>query len=144
MATPTLAYHAAMPAGASEKTWRLVLAAGLASLSSCQSDPARDEIENLERWQRALTNAAQALLRTDGCAGSADCAAAAVGHKPCGGPRTYWVYCRRTTDERALLRTLEELSRTEQRLNAIKGLLSDCAIVQPPAVVAVGGVCRSG
>lgn len=95
-----------------------------------------------ERVQR-LEREAHALARTDGCQNSGDCRAAPVGDRPCGGPRTYVVYCARTTDSVALYRKLDELARAERTYNAQQGLASTCEFRMPPRVVASGGSCRA-
>jgi hypothetical protein len=95
-----------------------------------------------QRVQR-LEREAQALVRADGCQRGADCRAAPVGDRPCGGPRTYVVYCARTTDSVALYRKLEELARAERASNEQQGLASTCEFRAPPQVVASGGFCRA-
>src|SRR5687767_12229623 len=57
-----------------------------------ESDSSR--VARLEREARAMANAS-------GCASTDQCRAAPVGERPCGGPRTYIVYCARTTDSAA-------------------------------------------
>lgn len=96
----------------------------------------RASIERLEQEARALANAS-------GCAGSAQCRAAPVGAKACGGPRYWLVYCPLTSDSAALLRKLEELRAAEQAFNQKYGVLSDCAFVTEPNVESVGGTCRT-
>jgi hypothetical protein len=92
---------------------------------------------------RELEQQARALARTDGCDQASQCATAPVGAKACGGPRTYLVYCRATTDEAALLRALDELKRAEEEYNRAAGLASDCMFVTPPAVRLEGGTCMA-
>lgn len=95
-----------------------------------------------ERLQR-LEREARALARADGCPSGRDCRAAPVGDRPCGGPRTYIVYCARTTDSVALYSKLEELARAERTYNQQQGLFSTCEFRMPPEVVASGGSCRA-
>jgi hypothetical protein len=92
---------------------------------------------------RELEQQARALARTDGCDQASQCATAPVGAKACGGPRTYLVYCRATTDEAALLRALDELKRAEEAYNRAAGIASDCMFVTPPAVRLEGGACMA-
>ncbi|HEY7408727.1 MAG TPA: hypothetical protein VH638_10715 [Gemmatimonadaceae bacterium] len=92
---------------------------------------------------RELEQQARALARTDGCDQGSQCATAPVGAKACGGPRTYLVYCRATTDEAALLRALDELKRAEEEYNRAAGLASDCMFVTPPAVRLEGATCMA-
>jgi hypothetical protein len=93
-----------------------------------------------ERVQR-LEREARALARADGCQSGGDCRAAPVGDRPCGGPRTYVVYCARATDSVALYRKLDELARAERAYNQEQGLASTCEFRMPPQVVASGGSC---
>ena len=86
---------------------------------------------------------ARALAKTSGCDQASQCRTAPVGSKPCGGPRGYLVYCPRTTDERALLRKLDELRRAEAERNSREGMMSDCSLTPEPKVEVVGGSCRA-
>jgi hypothetical protein len=95
-----------------------------------------------QRVQR-LEREVQALVRADGCQRGADCRAAPVGDRPCGGPRTYVVYCARTTDSVALYRKLDELASAERAYNTEQGLASTCEFRMPPRVEATGGSCRT-
>ena len=92
---------------------------------------------------RRLEREARALARTEGCSGAGQCAVAPVGDRPCGGPRTYVVYCARTTDSVALYQKLDELARAERAYNQEQGLASTCEFRTPPAVGAEGGSCRA-
>ena len=96
----------------------------------------QDRIQRLEREARALA-------RADGCQSAGDCRAAPVGHRPCGGPREYVVYCARTTDSAALYRKLDQLARAERDYNTRQGLMSTCEFRTPPRVVSSGGSCRA-
>ncbi|MDQ3950357.1 MAG: hypothetical protein M3282_08415 [Gemmatimonadota bacterium] len=104
--------------------------------------PANPQESTQEQVQR-LEREARALARADGCQSSGDCRAAPVGDRPCGGPRTYVVYCARTTDSVALFRKLDELTRAEREYNRQQGLMSTCEFRMPPGVVASGGSCRA-
>lgn len=121
-----------------------VLVAGCAR----QEEPPAVELPSVnpvvsEARVRELEQQARALVRTDGCDQANQCATAPVGAKACGGPRTYVVYCRATTDEDALLRALDELKRAEEAYNKEAGLASDCMFVTPPAVRLEGGACMA-
>src|SRR6476469_8497944 len=61
-----------------------------------------------------LEDQAKAIVRRDGCSSAADCNAAPVGARACGGPRYYLVYCARTTDTVALKQKLSEVSAAER------------------------------
>lgn len=96
----------------------------------------RAEISRLEERARALA-------RVDGCDSVAQCKAAPVGERACGGPREYIVYCSAATDEAALLATLDTLRTTEMRLNEIEQAVSTCEYRMPPEMEVVGGSCRA-
>lgn len=95
-----------------------------------------------ERVQR-LEHEARALARADGCTSGGECRAAPVGDRACGGPRTYIVYCARTTDSVALYRKLDELAAAERAYNQQQGGASTCEFRMPPPLVAGTGSCRA-
>jgi hypothetical protein len=101
---------------------------------SSESDSAR--VMRLEREARGLASAA-------GCTTSDQCRTAPVGDRPCGGPRTYIVYCARSTDSVALNRKLAELIAAERELNRKTGAMSTCEFRTPPPVALVSGSCRA-
>jgi hypothetical protein len=107
-----------------------------------EARPANAQESSQERIQR-LEREARALAKAGGCESSADCRAAPVGSRPCGGPRTYLVYCARTTDSVALFGKLDELARAERAHNTQQGLFSTCEFRTPPQVEASGGSCRA-
>ena len=92
---------------------------------------------------RELEQRARALAKVDGCDRVDQCAVAPVGAKACGGPRTYLVYCKATTDEAALLRALDELKRAEEAYNRSAGIVSDCAITPQPEIRLDGRTCAA-
>jgi hypothetical protein len=132
-------------------SWTLLsIAAAVATACNAPRQPATPPAEETPpaneagqgRLQR-LEREARALARADGCQSSGECRAAPVGDRPCGGPRTYVVYCARTTDSVALYRKLDELARAERAYNQQQGLFSTCEFRAPPRVVASGGDCRA-
>jgi hypothetical protein len=125
----------------------LVLAIGATAAAAACTAPRQGETPSanetgLERVQR-LEREARSLARAEGCQSGSDCRAAPVGDRPCGGPRTYVVYCARTTDSTALYQKLHELARAERAYNQEQGLASTCEFRTPPAVAARGGTCRT-
>lgn len=90
-----------------------------------------------------LEREARALARTDGCAGAAQCRMAPVGHRACGGPRTYLPYCASSTDSAALFRKLDELARAEEEYQAKAGMASTCEFREPPVATLAGGRCAA-
>ena len=97
------------------------------------AQPDTNQIARLEREARALAHA-------EGCAAGA-CRTAPVGSRPCGGPRTYVVYCAATTDSAALFAKLAELARAEEAFNRASGMASTCEFRMPPNVSVQGGRC---
>jgi hypothetical protein len=87
-----------------------------------------------------LEREARALAHAEGCAADA-CRTAPVGNRPCGGPRTYLVYCAATTDSAALFAKLRELARAEDAFNRANGMSSTCEYRLPPEVTVQGGRC---
>jgi hypothetical protein len=101
--------------------------------AEAQGDTGR--IVRLEREARALAHA-------EGCTAGA-CRTAPVGSRPCGGPRTYLVYCAATTDSAALFAKLAELARAEAAFNSASGMASTCEYRMPPNVAVQGGRCAA-
>jgi hypothetical protein len=88
-----------------------------------------------------LLSQIRALAKPEGCATAGECRTLPVGRKACGGPRTYVVYCPKTTNESALKAKIAELDRADAE--AAKHTMSDCAMVLPPKISVSGGACRS-
>ena len=89
-----------------------------------------------------LEREARALVRADGCA-EGGCRTAPVGSRPCGGPRSYLVYCATSTDSVALFAKLAELARAEEEINQRTGAMSTCEYRMPPETEVVAGTCRA-
>jgi cell division protein FtsB len=120
----------------------------LAAACAKQEEPPAVETPSTNRAAsearvRELEQQARAIVRTDGCDQASECATAPVGTKACGGPRTYLVYCRATTDEAALMRALDALKGAEEAYNREAGIVSDCMLVTPPAVRLEGSSCTA-
>jgi hypothetical protein len=109
------------------------------SALSCGSDATQTKGD----VDQFLSDARQ-LVHVDGCATSSACGVAAVGVKGCGGPREYWVYCRATTNEAALLQTLERERQLEVLYNEQTHAVSDCLFLTPPTPLVVNGRCEAG
>lgn len=120
-----------------------LLAAACAAPGASPADtPAADTVATQPRVARLETEA-RALAKADGCGTTSQCRAAPVGSRPCGGPRTYVVYCAATTDSAMLYRKLDELKAAEEAYNRKAGLASTCEFRTPPSVVSQGGSCRA-
>ena len=91
----------------------------------------------------ALENEAKALVKTEGCSSIAQCRAAAVGSRACGGPRYYLVYCSLSTDSAALFRKLDAVAQAEREYNTRYHIVSTCEFRMPPTVAFTGGSCQA-
>ena len=105
-----------------------------AVISSQQSD--WKAIEKLEQD-------AKILAKASGCTASADCRAAPVGARGCGGPRYYLAWCSLSTDSVALFRKLDDVAAAEKAYNIKYQIVSTCEFRMPPAIEAVAGVCTA-
>ena len=128
------------------RTWSLAAALIVAACAKNDDPPPDTQTPTQRRVAsetriRELEQQARALAKTDGCDRVEQCAAAPVGVKGCGGPRSYLVYCKATTDEAALLRTLEELKRVEGEYNQEHNIASDCMMIMPPEMRLEGRAC---
>ncbi|MGQ0715056.1 MAG: hypothetical protein ACT4PJ_15250 [Gemmatimonadaceae bacterium] len=112
----------------------------VAACAQQEEFPGPNERPSAARVQE-LEARARSIARMDGCDRLDQCAAAPVGAKACGGPRTYLVYCKATTDELELSRVLEELRRVEEAYNREAEIGSDCAYVSAPALRLEGRTC---
>lgn len=126
----------------------LVLIAAVVVAAACarQEEPPApeqqaDDVTPTAARVQELEQKARTTARTDGCERLDQCATAPVGAKPCGGPRTYLVYCKATTNEDELFAALDELKRTEEAYNRAEGRISDCSLVTPPSVQLEGTSC---
>jgi hypothetical protein len=88
-----------------------------------------------------LMSEINALAKPGGCSNAGDCQSLPVGRKACGGPRTYVVFCAKSTNVAALRAKIAELDRLD--VEAAKNTASDCMMVMPPHVTLSGGVCRA-
>jgi hypothetical protein len=105
------------------------------SVSPASPDPAGGAAE-----RDRLTVEARALARTGPCAAVSACKAAAVGRKPCGGPREFWLYCSSATNEAELLGKLARVAELEIRHPLPEAPLT-CDIVPAPVPQLVGTEC---
>lgn len=122
---------------------RILVAALIVAACAQREDPPAvggDPALGTARVQE-LERRARELARTDGCDRADQCATAPVGAKACGGPRSYLVYCKATTDEPALLAALAELRKAEEEYNRSAGIVSDCMLVTPPSTRLDGRQC---
>lgn len=82
-----------------------------------------------------------ALVQDRSCSDSSECAAIALGSKPCGGPWRYLVYSRSTVDEAELRALVENLAEYEAQYNQEYRRVSDCEVAPSADPACVNGVC---
>lgn len=90
-----------------------------------------------------LEGEAKSLAATSGCATAAECRAAPVGSRACGGPRYYIPYCAKSTDSAALYRKLDEVATAERAYNAKYQLVSTCEFRMAPGLTLTAGACAA-
>jgi hypothetical protein len=110
--------------------------AQVGSGSAAAAAAPQDDTTRIARLERE----ARALARADGCTAE-QCRTAPVGHRPCGGPRTYIVYCAARTDSAALFAKLAELARAEDEHNQRNQMASTCEFREPPSTKIENGRC---
>jgi hypothetical protein len=134
--TIILSWGAAALMGASCSTQQSASATGPdVAIVSGDTSALQAQIQKLEAEARAMA-------KTTGCSSASACRTAPVGARPCGGPRTYIVYCAATTDSVALFKKLGELETVEKAYNKSAGIAGTCDFRMPPGVTAVGGSCK--
>ncbi len=76
------------------------------------------------------------------CSDAEDCAAIALGSKPCGGPWQYLTFSKSSTDVDRLRQLVAEYNQLEKELNLEQGRTSDCAVVIEPQVFCYEEKCQ--
>lgn len=117
-----------------------------------QIDPQKDPIAAVQahRQQQNLDLADVATLRAEVLRLTRDksadnvqqCLVLPLGHKPCGGPAEYIAVSIKGKDEGSLLQKISGYNQAVEAENLRKGLMSDCAVVEKPAVQLVNGKCE--
>ncbi len=74
------------------------------------------------------------------CEVDSDCQFMAFGAKPCGGPRSYLYYSKKTLDENAFKSKVGDYYELDKKNNAATGTISTCDFIEPltPRCVAIG------
>lgn len=117
------------------KTLLLVLIAVLlAPASSCLAQPNSPELERLK-------NEIVTAIGVPHADSVDECAVAAFGIKPCGGPLSYLIYSKKVTDQQKLEELIGQYNTLSKKLS--DGMVSDCMAMMPPKVTLVDGKCRA-
>jgi hypothetical protein len=69
------------------------------------------------------------------------CRLAALGVRPCGGPRTYLAYSLTETDSAALAALVRVYDQLDRERNEREGLVSTCELMLPPELALESGRC---
>lgn len=116
-------------------------AAQNASLSGEDAGTTGDTQE-LEKEMKEIASKIKGTIGTAACTHSNQCAALAVGVKPCGGYARYLPYSMVDTDVGRLKALSEQYNRLSARRNARRGAISDCMVPPPPMPVCLNGTCQ--
>jgi len=81
------------------------------------------------------------LIGTPAASTLAECRLAALGVRPCGGPRTYLAYSLTQTDSAALAALVAVYDQLDRERNEREGLVSTCELMLPPELALEGGRC---
>jgi hypothetical protein len=120
--------------------WAFLVAACGGPPEAEQRDPPADSVA-------APATVEEAGARIDSVIGGAEaatlseCRLAAVGARPCGGPRTYLAYSLAETDSAALATLVAVYDRLDRERNEAEGLVSTCELMMPPSLALENGRC---
>jgi hypothetical protein len=110
---------------------------------ACSKAPAPRPAEPPKVSERSLDDSLTIVIGEPLCKEDADCWLVQVGKKACGGPRTYTVASKRSSDSAMVRALAERLSTEEAARNVREGRMSDCSMVMPPTARCVGGRCTT-
>ncbi len=99
-----------------------------------------EEADNLKLTQ--LYTEVETFAQNKACAGD-DCRVMAMGAKACGGPTRFIIYSLSKTDEKILAEKVKTYTDFQKELNTKYNRISDCAMVLPPNVDCVNGLCTA-
>ena len=119
----------------------VVIATGIACSTSqpeAGSKPAASE-DTLAALRQGVIQ----LIGEPTCRASGECRVIAFGSKPCGGPRSYLPYSLAVTDSITLADAVRAFNNEDTKNNQVLGLMSDCSVVQEPAVICSQGLCTA-
>jgi len=99
-----------------------------------------EEVQNLSELLAEI----ELLATSEACTGDSDVSFTAIGNKACGGPAGYIAYSLKI-DTDSFLEQVEEYTEQQLAFNMKWGVISDCAVENPPSEVScMNGVPRLG
>ncbi|CAM5182920.1 hypothetical protein [Alishewanella longhuensis] len=117
-----------------------------------QIDPQKDPVGAVQAYRQQqstdLTDVSRLraevlrLTRDKSADNVQQCLVLPLGSKPCGGPAEYIAVSIKGKDEGSLLQKISGYNQAMEAENSRKGLMSDCAVVEKPAVQLVNGKCE--
>lgn len=99
-----------------------------------------EEADNLKLTQLYIE--VETFAQNKACAGD-DCRVMAMGAKACGGPTRFIIYSLSKTDEKILAEKVKAYTDFQKELNTKYNRISDCAMLLPPNVDCVNGLCTA-
>ena len=112
--------------------------------AACGGAPANDGGSGGAPEPTSLVEARAAIDEAIGEARASDpaqCLLAAIGVRPCGGPREYVAYSVAETDSAELAALLAVYDRLDRERNAREGLVSTCEVLAMPYTALESGRC---
>ncbi len=120
---------------------RLAWLSTTASLLACSPARAGDSPEpsSIEMLRQDVLSIVGEPL----CQATAECRAAPMGVKPCGGPRSYIIYSTSSTDSVDLEAAVARFDSLDSQRNRELGLMSDCQFIPQPTPMCRAGTCSA-
>lgn len=75
------------------------------------------------------------------CTADTDCDYVELGAKPCGGPRSYIVFSKKSEKASAVKRKAGEFTALDKKINEAEQMMSDCMAVLPPELRCSNSLC---
>jgi hypothetical protein len=95
-------------------------------------------------WREGSAKDLEAALVATGCSDVSQCDKVAVGQKLCGGPASYLVYCKESTDETKMRRVLDAVNAAAARAvdeQRAQGMAGTCEVTPEPTIALENGAC---
>lgn len=99
-------------------------------------------LDKLKKERETLKNEIDALAAKGSCKTVKDCGTLEFGLKPCGGPWSFIAYAKNNPQMSNLKGKLSTYAAVDKRYNEAAELMSDCSMMDPPAVECTKRVCK--